>query len=122
MTASIRYVQNTIAPSAATIPVGSTGKDCQLLVFDIVCTGGIAANTNANILQWTGSGKIFSVMSFLVLDANATPGSIYVPVNADSTNVTIDATGKIINVAIANNGTPITANSTIKMILVIGTY
>lgn len=119
MTVSVRYVQNTIAPNAATIPVGSTGKDSQLVAFDITCTGGIAANANANILQWTGSGKIQSIISFQVL---SNVGAINVPVAAATTSVTIDATGKIINVAVANGGTAIAANSIIKLLLVIGNY
>lgn len=119
MTAAFRYVQNTVTPNAATIPIGSTGKDSQLIAFDITCTGGIAANANANILQWTGAGKIQSVISFQVL-SNA--GAINVPVANATTSVTIDVTGKIINVAVANGGTAIAANSVIKLLLVIGNY
>lgn len=119
MTAAFRYVKNTVAPDAATIPIGSTGKDSQLIAFDITCTGGIAANANANILQWTGAGKIQSVISFQIL---AAAGGINVPVAGATTSVTIDATGKIINVAVANGGTAIVANSVIKLLLVIGNY
>jgi len=118
MTTAFRYVQNTVAPNATTIPIGSTGKDSQLIAFDITCTGGITANANANILQWTGAGKIQSVISFQILAA----GAINVPVAASTTSVTIDATGKIINVAVANGGTAIAANSVIKLLLVIGNY
>ena len=119
MTTAFRYVQNTVAPNAATIPIGSTGKDSQLIAFDITCTAAIAANANANILKWTGAGKIQSVISFQVL---AAAGGINVPVAAATTSVTIDATGKIINVAVANDGTAIAANSIIKLLLVIGNY
>lgn len=119
MTTAFRYVQNTVAPNAATIPIGSTGKDSQLIAFDITCTAGIAANLNANILQWTGAGKIQSVISFYILTA---AGGINVSVAAATTSVTIDATGKIINVAVANGGTAIAANSIIKLLLVIGNY
>lgn len=119
MTVSVRYVQNTIAPDAATIPVGSTGKDSQLVAFDITCTNAIAANASANILQWTGAGKIQSIISFQVLNE---AGAINVPAAAATTSVTIDATGKIINVAVAQNGTAIAAKSIIKLLLVIGNY
>lgn len=120
MTLCVRYVQNTIAPSAATIPVGSTGKDSQLLAFDITCTGGIAANSTAvNIFQWTGAGRIQSIMNYQVFSPT---GLINVPVVATGTTVTIDATGKFISVNIATNGTAIAANSIIKLLLVIGNY
>ena len=119
MTTSFRYVKNTVLPNAAPIPIGSTGKDSQLIAFDITCTGGIAANANADILQWTGAGKIQSVISFQIL---AAAGGINVPDAAAITSVTIDPTGKIINVAVANNGTAIAANSVIKLLLVVGNY
>ena len=119
MTAAVRYVKNTVAPDAATIPIGSTGKDSQLIAFDITCTAPIAAGANANILQWTGAGKIQSVISFQILTA---AGGINVPVAAATTSVTIDPTGKIINVAVANGGTAIAASSVIKLLLVIGNY
>jgi hypothetical protein len=119
MTASIRYVQDSTTDPVDSIKTGSTGKDSQLIAFDITCTGDIAANTNANILQWTGAGKIQSIMSFYVVTA---AGGINVPVAAATTSVTVDVTGKIINVAVANGGTPILAGSIIKLLLVIGNY
>ena len=119
MTATIRYVQDSTTDPIDNIKTGSTGKDSQLIAFDITCVAGVAANSNLNILQWTGAGKIQSVMNFQVL-SNA--GGINVPVAAATTSVTIDATGKIINVAVANGGTAIAANSVIKLLLVIGNY
>jgi hypothetical protein len=119
MTATIRYVQDSGVDPVDGIKTGSTGKDSQLIAFDITAVGGIAANTNANILQWTGAGKIQSVISFYILTA---AGGINVPVTGATTSVTIDATGKIINVAVANGGTAIAANSVIKLLLVIGNY
>lgn len=119
MTATIRYVQDSTADPVDSIKTGSTGKDSQLIAFDITAVGGIAANANANILQWTGAGKIQSVISFQVLSP---AGAINVPVANATTSVTIDVTGKIINVAVANGGTAIAANSVIKLLLVIGNY
>jgi len=119
MTVSVRYVQNTIAPNAATIPVGSTGKDSQLVAFDITCTAAIAAGANANILQWTGSGTIQSIMSYQVM---APDGTINAPSPVNVTKVTIDNTGTIINVNVAASGTAIAAGSLIKLLLVIGNY
>ena len=118
MTAAFRYVKNTADP-VDSIKTGSTGKDSQLIAFDITCTAGIVVGANANILQWTGAGKIQSVISFYILTA---AGGINVPVAGATTSVTIDATGKIINVAVANGGTAIAANSVIKLLLVIGNY
>ena len=118
MTAAFRYVQNTVVPNAASIPIGSTGKDSQLIAFDITCTAAIAANSNVNILQWTGAGKIQSIISCEIF---TNTGGIY-SANNILTLVTIDATGKIINVAVDNGGTPITANNVIKLLLVIGNY
>ena len=119
MTATIRYVQDSTADPVDSIKTGSTGKDSQLIAFDITAVGAIAANTNANILQWTGAGKIQSVISFYILTA---AGGINVPVVSATTSVTIDPTGKIINVAVASGGTAIAANSVIKLLLVIGNY
>ena len=118
MTAAFRYVKNTVAPDAATIPIGSTGKDSQLIAFDITCTSGILVGANANILQWTGAGKIQSIISCEIF---TNTGGIY-SANNILTLVTIDATGKIINVNVQAAGTAITANNVIKLLLVIGNY
>lgn len=119
MTSVVRYVQNTSTAANVNTAVGSTGGDYQLIAFDIITVAGIAANANANVLTWTGSGKIKSVIQYLV-KSNA--GAIHVPVAAATDSVTIDATGKIINVAVANGGTAIAANSVISLLLVIGNY
>ena len=82
-------------------------------------TTAIPANNAANIFNWTGAGKIIEIMSFFV---QSSTGAIYTPNSAAATSVNIDATGKLINVAVALNGSPITANSNIAMLLVIGNY
>ena len=119
MTSVIRYVKNTTTAANVNTSVASTGGDYQQIAFDIITTAGIAANANANVLTWAGAGKIKTVLSFMVRTA---AGAINVPVAAATTSVTIDATGKILNVAVANGGTAITAGSIISMVLVIGNY
>lgn len=119
MTSVVRYVQNTSTAANVNTAVGSTGGDYQLIAFDIITVAGIAANANANVLTWTGSGKIKSIMSVEVFSQ---AGAINAPSAAAATSVTIDATGKIINVAVANAGTAIVANSIIKLLLIIGNY
>lgn len=120
MTTAFRYVQNTVVPNAATIPIGSTGKDSQLIAFDITCTNQIVAGGNANILQWTGAGKIQSIINTQIILPN---GSIHVAgTGGGSAAVTIDATGKIINIALSNGSATVTTNSVIKLLLVIGNY
>jgi hypothetical protein len=115
MTSVIRYVKNTTTAANVNTSVASTGGDYQLIAFDIITTAGIAANANANVLTWAGAGKIKTVLSFMVRTA---AGAINVPVAAATTS----ATGKILNVAVANGGTAITAGSIISMVLVIGNY
>jgi hypothetical protein len=120
MTTAFRYVQNTVVPNAATIPIGSTGKDSQLIAFDITCTSQIAADARADILQWTGAGKIQSIINTQIISPN---GSIHVAgAGGIATIVTIDPTGKIINIALANRSATIVADSIIKLLLVIGNY
>ena len=58
MTVAIRYVQNTMDGGDNTPSVGSTGTDSQLVAIDVTTTAGIAATANADVLKWTGSGKI----------------------------------------------------------------
>jgi len=119
MTCAVRYVQNTTTAANVNTSVASTGGNYQLIAFDIITTAGIAANANATVLTWAGAGKIKTVLSFMVRNA---AGAINVPVAAATTSVTVDATGKILNVAVADNGTAIAAGSTISMALVIGNY
>ena len=120
MTTAFRYVQNTVAPNAATIPIGSTGKDSQLIAFDITCTNQIAAGGNADILQWTGAGKIQSIINTQIIFPN---GTIHVAGTGGAvTTVTLDPTRKIISIALSNGSAVVTANSVIKLLLVIGNY
>ena len=122
MTAVIRYVTHTMDGGDNTPDVDSTGSDSQLLAFDITTTEGIAAEDNADVLVWKGSGKIKSIASILI-KAQGTQGIVGVGItNLTATNFTIDATGKIINVAVLAEGVAIPANATICLVLVIGNY
>lgn len=119
MTSVIRHVKNTTTATNVNTEIASTGSDHQLIAFDITTAAAIAAGANADILTWTGAGKIMSIVSFFV---RSNAGVINAPIAANPTSVVIDATGKKINIAIAANGTPVVANSTISMLLVIGNY
>ena len=122
MTAVIRYVTHTMDGGDNTPAVESTGSDYQLITIDVMSVAGIAAGANANIVTWAGSGKIKSIASIL-MKAQATQGIVGVGVtNGTATNFTIDATGKIINVAVLAGGVAIPANTTICLLLVIGNY
>lgn len=122
MTTSIRYVQHTVAAypyETSTLPANSTGKDSQLVAFDIKYVPGIAANANDDILRWSGAGKIQDIISLTIFrDDN----SIYAPKDAVTTVVKLDPTGRKINLAVSETGNPIPANSRIKLLLVIGNY
>ena len=119
MTSVIRYVQNTTTAANVNTTVGSTGGDYQLIAIDVTTAAGIAANANATVLTWTGSGQIKSIFSVFM---KSTVGAINVPIATATTSVVVDATGKIVNVAVANGGTAIAANSVISLLLVIGNY
>jgi hypothetical protein len=115
MTAVIRYVTNTMDAWTHAHTVDSTGSDYQLVAFDITTIGGIDAGANADILTWTGSGKIKSILTIsakVIADGDMIPMSM----------VKIDPTGKIINVSIPTDGAAIPENSLISLILVIGNY
>ena len=123
MTAVIRYITNTMDGGNNTPSVNSGGVDSQLLAFDIITTAGIAANANANVLTWAGSGKIKSILSMRA-KVIATGATIPMGVVAQNTHtlVTLDATAKIINVSVPAAGVAIPASSIISFILVIGNY
>ena len=122
MTSVVRYVKNTSTAANVNTSVASTGGDYQLITIDVITVAGIAAGANANIVTWAGSGKIKSIASIL-MKAQATQGIVGVGVtNGTATNFTIDATGKIINVAVLAGGVAIPANTTICLLLVIGNY
>jgi len=123
MTSVVRYVNNTTTAANVNTEVASTGGDYQLVAFDITTTAGIAANANANILTWTGSGKIKAITS--VFMRRATTGEV-IPMGAVAqtthTTITLDATGKVINIALLAGATPIPTNTVISLLLVIGNY
>jgi len=127
MTVSVRYVQNTMDGGANTPSIGSTGTDSQLVAIDVTTTVGIAAGANANVLQWTGSGKIKSVFN-VFMRRNVAPNNTgeVIPMGAVAQNthttITLDATGKIINIALLAGAPAIPANTTISFLLVIGNY
>ena len=108
MTSVVRYVQNTTTAANVNTSVVSTGGDYQLVAFDITTAAGIAANANANILTWKGAGKIKAISS--VFMRRATTGEV-IPMGAVAQNthttITLDATGKIINIALLAGATPI---------------
>jgi hypothetical protein len=129
MTSVIRYVKNTM-DGGGSPAVGSTGSDFQLIAIDVFVTAGIAANANANVLTWTGAGKIKSIVSILMRrtgsgDAATDTGEI-IPMGAVAQNThstfTIDPTGRTINCSVLPNATPIPTFTTISFLLVIGNY
>jgi hypothetical protein len=123
MTTSIRYVQNTTPAANVNTSVASTGGDYQLVAFDITIGAGIAANANANILTWTGSGKIKSILAFTPRVA-ATGELLPLGIVAQNTHtlITIDASQKILNVIVPAAGVAIPVNTVISLLLVIGNY
>ena len=130
MTSVIRYVKNTM-DGGGSPHVGSTGSDSQLIVIDVLTTAGIAANANADVLTWEGSGRIKSIVSIFMRrtgsgNIGVTDTGEIIPMGAVAENThstfTIDATGKTINCSILANATPIPTFTTISFLLVIGNY
>jgi hypothetical protein len=129
MVAVIRYVKNTMDGGGSPC-IGSTGADCQLVAIDVFTRAGIAANSNANILTWTGSGKIKSIISVFMRRSGsgnpATDTGEIIPTGAVEQNThstfTIDATGKTINCRLLATATPIPTFTTISLLLVIGNH
>ena len=123
MTTVVRHVKNTSTAANVNVAVGSTGKDYQLVAFDIKTTDGIAAGANANILTWTGSGKIKSIQNVFV--RNPDDGEI-MPMGAVAQNthtlITLDEDDQTINIDIPAGGVPIDANAVVSLLLVIGNY
>ena len=123
MTAVIRYVTHTMDGGDNTPAVDSTGSDYQLVAFDITTTVGIAAGADDDVLQWQGAGTIKSI---LAISASVIATGEMIPMGAveqdTHTLVTIDPTGKIVNVSIPAGGAAILANSLISLTLVIGNY
>ena len=123
MTSVVRYVKNTSTAANVNVAVTSTGKDYQLIAFDITTVAGIAAGAHANILTWIGTGKIKSILSVFIRDpAN---GDV-IPMGAVAQNthslITLDATAKTINISIPAGGVAIDANAVVSLLLVIGNY
>lgn len=123
MTTAIRYVQNTSTAANVNVAVASSGGDYQLVAFDIITAAGIAAGANANILTWTGAGKIKSIQSVLI--RNPDTGEI-IPLGAVAQNthtlITLDAAGKTINISVPAGGAALEAGALVSLILVIGNY
>ena len=122
MTTTIRYVQNTPTAANVNVAVASTGGDYQLVAFDIITTAGIAAGAHANILTWTGAGKIKSIQSVFIREED---GEI-IPLGAVAQNthtlITLDAAGKTINISVPAGGAALEAGALVSLILVIGNY
>ena len=122
MTTAIRYVQNTSTAANVNVNVASTGGDYQLVAFDIITTAGIAAGANANILTWTGAGKIKSIQSVFIREDD---GEI-IPLGAVAQNthtlITLDAAGKTITISVPAGGAALEAGALVSLILVIGNY
>lgn len=129
MVAVIRYVKNTMDGGGSPC-VGSTGSDCQLVAIDVLTRTGIAADANANILTWTGPGKIKSIVSIFMRRTgsgnNQTDTGEIIPMGAVAQDThstfTIDATGKVINCRLLAGATPIPTFTTISLLLVVGNY
>ena len=123
MTSVIRYVKNTSTAANVNVAVASTGGDYQLVAFDIKTTAGIAAGAHANILTWTGAGKIKSILSVFV--RNPDDGEV-IPMGAVAQNthtlITLDAAAKTLNISIPAGGVAIDAEAVVSLLLVIGNY
>ena len=118
MTSVVRYIPNqTSNPNGN--KVGSTGKDYQLIAYDITLGAEIAAKANADILQYTGSGQIKSLLSYQVKGPD---GTIRSPAPNLEDKVKITSSGTLINVAVADGGVPIAVNSVVSLLLVVGSY
>ena len=123
MTTSVRYVQNTSTAANVNVAVASTGGDYQLVAFDIITAAGIAAGANANILTWTGAGKIKSIQSVFIRKPDT--GEI-IPLGAVAQNthtlIILDAAAKTINISVPAGGAALEAGALVSLILVIGNY
>jgi hypothetical protein len=119
MTVSIRFIENTVNADVNSIKVSSRGNDYQLISIVVVRTLEIAAGTNTNILKWEGAGVIKAIASHLLQRNNAT---IIVSDVLNPNRITLDATRKIINYAVPNDGVAIPANSHFRLLLIIGDY
>jgi hypothetical protein len=123
MTTAIRYVQNTSTAANVNVAVASSGGDYQLVAFDIITAAGIAAGANANILTWTGAGKIKSIQSVFI--RNPDTGEI-IPLGAVAQNthtlITLDAAAKTINISVPAGGSAMDAGCVVSLVLVIGNY
>ena len=123
MTSVIRYVKNTSTAANVNVNVASTGGDYQLVAFDITTVAGIAAGAHANILTWTGAGKIKSILSVFV--RNPDDGEV-IPMGAVAQNthtlITLDAAAKTLNISIPAGGVAIDAEAVVSLLLVIGNY
>jgi hypothetical protein len=117
-----RYITNTLTAANTNTSVNSTGKDYGEYTFSILCVAGQAANAAAStLLTWTGSGTIKQISS--VTMRGNTGNVIACGITAaTATNFSIDATGKIITMQVANGGVSIPANTTIIIKLIIGNY
>lgn len=129
MVAVIRYVKNTMDGGGSPC-IGSTGSDCQLVAVDVLTRTGIAADANADILTWTGPGKVKSIVSIFMRrtgsgDPQTDTGEI-IPLGevdqATHSTFTVDATGKTINCRLLAGATPIPTFTTISLLLVVGNY
>ena len=130
MTTVIRYVKNTM-DGGGSPHVNSTGSDCQLVAIDVYTTAGIAPNANANVLTWTGAGKIRSIVSVFMRrtgsgNIGGTDTGEIIPMGAVAQNThstfTIDPTGKTINCRLLAGATAIPTFTTISFLLVIGAH
>jgi hypothetical protein len=122
MTTSVRYVQNTSTAANVNVNVASTGEDYQLVAFDIITTAGIAAGANANILTWTGAGKIKSIQSVFIREDDGEIIPMGAVVQNTHTLITLDAAGKTINISVPAGGAALGAGALVSLLLVIGNY
>jgi hypothetical protein len=119
MTATIRYVTGSTTADVPLKPMvaGSDGKDSQLIAFDVTIQNTIEVEANANILQWSGAGKIQSIISATLINGNSQKA----PYN-NLNKITLDSSGKIVNLAVLKDGDIIPPSSVLKLLLVIGNY
>jgi hypothetical protein len=113
MTSSVRYQEYTVSTVADTNV--DDGLGCIEAPFNfkrIKLAGGIAINSSLVITTWTGGTKILDAV---VLQISSPTGVNY----ADTTICTLDATGRIVTLAVGANN-PVPSGSEVSLLLIVG--
>ncbi len=116
MTTSIRYVEQTINTGKLNNPISSTGKDSQLVAFNLTTTDAMNKSTVHYLINWKGAGKIQSIMSIEAFNGTS---QALLPL----TDIIVQLTnGDTVILALGGSATTIPAGAKIKLLLVIGNY